>query len=256
MTFTWAEQSRRMALASHLSWSDIRLRYTRAVLGPWWITLNVLLMVGGIGFVYSRLFGVPITQFLPFFAVGIVMWTFFVSTVSEAAYALIGGASYVKDRGVPPEVFIWQTVIRNLMILGHTVPVAIVALLVFRQGSVAGAAMAIPGLILFVLSTAFLAMIVAPACARWRDLIRIIESSMFLLFVISPVLWDLSIAKSDNAQFLRLNPMLHLLEAWRHPLMKGEMDWTALGVSAAVTALLGLGALYSRSRLKYAAFWI
>ncbi|MBC6983721.1 ABC transporter permease [Caulobacter sp. 17J80-11] len=256
MTFTWAEQNRRFALASHLSWSDIRLRYTRAVLGPWWITLNVLAMVGGVGFVYSRLFGVPINQFLPFFAVGIVMWTFFVSTVSEGAWSLIGGAAYIKDRGVPPEVFVWQAVIRNLIILAHTAPVGVLAMLVFGQGSVAGALMAVPGLILFVLATAFTAMIVAPAAARWRDLIRIIESGLFLLFVVSPVLWDLSIAKSQNAAFLRLNPMLHLLEAWRHPLMKGVMDWTALGVSAAVTGLLGLGALYARTRLKYAAFWI
>lgn len=256
MSLTWGEQSRRFALASHLSMADVRLRYARAVLGPWWITLNILFMVGGVGFVYAQLFNVPIREFLPFFAVGIVMWTFFVSTVSEAAFALIGAAPYVKDRGVPPEVFIWQTVLRNLIILAHTVPVAIGALVIFRQGSVVGGLMAIPGLVLFVLSTAFLAVIVAPAAARWRDLIRIIESGLFLLFIISPVLWHLRIVRSENAEFLRLNPMLHMLEAWRQPLLTGVMDWPALGASAAVAALLGLGAAYARTRLKYAAFWI
>lgn len=256
MSLTWDEHSRRFALASHLSWADVRLRYTRAVLGPWWITINILAVVGGVGFVYSRLFGVPIVEFIPFFAVSIVMWTFFSSTVSEGTYALIGGASYIKDRGVAPEVFVWQTVIRNLIYLAHTAPVGIGALLIFRQGSLTGALMAIPGLLLFVASTAFLVMIVAPAAARWRDLIRIVESGLFLLFIVSPIMWSLDIVRGDNAGFLRLNPMLHLLEAWRHPLLKGVMDWQALGTSAALTGLLGLAALYARTRLKYAAFWI
>lgn len=256
MSLTWAEQSRRFALASHLSWSDIRLRYTRAVLGPWWITLNILCVVGGVGFVYSRVLGVAIDEFIPFFAVSIVLWSFFSSTISEGTYALIGGASYIKDRGVAPEVFVWQAVIRNLLILAHTVPVAIAALLIFRKGSLLGAAMALPGLALFIGATAFLVMIIAPAAARWRDLIRVVESGLFLLFVASPIMWDLSHVRGDNVEFLRLNPMVHLLEAWRHPLLTGAMDWTALGTSAVLTALLGIGAVYARTRLKYVAFWI
>ena len=38
-----------------LGWQDIKQKYRRSVLGPFWITLSAAAMIGGIGLLYSRL---------------------------------------------------------------------------------------------------------------------------------------------------------------------------------------------------------
>ena len=41
-----------------LGWLDIRQRYARSMLGPFWITLSMGVMVGSMGVVYGTLFGI------------------------------------------------------------------------------------------------------------------------------------------------------------------------------------------------------
>lgn len=252
----WGTLTQRLSLAAHLSLSDIRVRYVRAVLGPWWITLNTAVTVVGVGFVYSKVFGVDISKYLPFFAISIVMWNFFANTTVEATSSIVGGGGYIKDRGVPAEVFVWQTVLRNLIILAHTLPVGIVALVMFRATTPIHVVMALPGLLLMLLIAAFTAALIAPAAARFRDVARIVESGVFLLFIISPVLWDPASIKTLGASPLAWNPIYSMLESWRRPLIHGEFNITALLISTLFAIILGLLAVASRRFLRKAAFWI
>ena len=49
-------------------------RYRGSILGPFWITLSMGLMVVGIGVLYANLFGVALHDFMPFVALGIVFF--------------------------------------------------------------------------------------------------------------------------------------------------------------------------------------
>lgn len=55
-----------------LAWNDVRRRYRRSGLGQFWLTLSMATMVGGLGFVYSNLFRVDVTKYLPYIAVTFV----------------------------------------------------------------------------------------------------------------------------------------------------------------------------------------
>ncbi|MGH7155400.1 MAG: hypothetical protein ACREF3_15850, partial [Acetobacteraceae bacterium] len=58
-----------------LGTNDIKQRYNRSRVGQFWITLSMVVMTGALGFVYSYLFKTPITTYLPFLAMGIIVWT-------------------------------------------------------------------------------------------------------------------------------------------------------------------------------------
>ena len=66
--------TQRIGLAWSLAWHDIVSRYRGSMLGPFWITLSMGLMVAGIGFLYANLFKVPVNEFIPYVALGIVFW--------------------------------------------------------------------------------------------------------------------------------------------------------------------------------------
>ena len=64
---------------SHEQWlymaiQDIKLRYRRSMIGPWWVTISTGIMVLMLGFLWSHIFGQAIDTYLPYFAIGFVVW--------------------------------------------------------------------------------------------------------------------------------------------------------------------------------------
>ena len=45
-----------------LGWNDIKQKYRRSVIGPFWLTITQAIMVGSIGVLYSFLFKVPVRE--------------------------------------------------------------------------------------------------------------------------------------------------------------------------------------------------
>src|ERR1700742_3793166 len=73
----------RIGLAWSLAWHDVVSRYRGSILGPFWITLSMGLMVAGIGFVYANLFHIDVNTFLPYVALGIVFFGVMTGTINE-----------------------------------------------------------------------------------------------------------------------------------------------------------------------------
>src|SRR5262249_37328135 len=47
-----------------LAMQDIRLRYRGSIIGPFWLTLSMAIMIGAMGFLYSKLFNQDMTTYL------------------------------------------------------------------------------------------------------------------------------------------------------------------------------------------------
>ena len=71
-------------LAWALGWLEIRLRYRGSMLGPFWLTISTVVMVGSLGLLYSTLFKINLRDYLPFLALSQVLWGFLAALVSEA----------------------------------------------------------------------------------------------------------------------------------------------------------------------------
>src|SRR5215831_16136958 len=65
-----------------LAWNDIKLRYRRTTLGPLWIVLGLGATVFSVGILYGVLFGNELSQYLPYFAAGLIVWTFIGSSLN------------------------------------------------------------------------------------------------------------------------------------------------------------------------------
>lgn len=67
-----------------LAKADIRQRYRRSTLGPFWITISTAVMVACIGLIFGRLFKSPMSEFLPFLTLGLILWNFISASLVEA----------------------------------------------------------------------------------------------------------------------------------------------------------------------------
>ena len=75
----------RWELWSTLGWHDIRQRYRRSVVGPFWLTLSMGMMIGGLAYLYAGVFGQNIGTYFPYLALGMIIFTFISSLVTEGS---------------------------------------------------------------------------------------------------------------------------------------------------------------------------
>src|SRR5438477_7497650 len=80
-----------------LSWQDIRLRYRRSSLGPFWITLSMAISIYTMGFLYGHLFKADLRNYYPFLAAGMLTWNLIYILIVDGTNAFIEAEDYLKQ---------------------------------------------------------------------------------------------------------------------------------------------------------------
>jgi lipopolysaccharide transport system permease protein len=243
-------------LALTLGWLDIRLRYRGSMLGPLWLTISTGVMVSALGFLYSRLFHMDLRDYLPFLALSQVLWAFLATLVSDACLTFTEAEGVIRSVRMPFFVFSLRILIRNLLVLAHNILVIVVVFAIFDCWPGWGAVLVIPGLAIWVADALALTMLLGGFCARFRDILPIVNSVMQIAFFITPVIWKPEQLK-DMAALLPLSPFYDLLEVVRGPLLGTPASATTwLGTLLYSAALCGVSwAFFVRARGRIA-FWI
>ncbi len=242
-------------LAFFLAVYDVRHRYARSIIGPFWITLQTAFFVGCIGFVFSAISAVSTRDFLPYFAISFVLWSFLSGSTNNSTTTLLDAGGFIKDRGLPAYVFFLQCFFRHLLFLAHNIAVPIL-LFVFLGGTTFFRVIAaIPGLVIFAGVTLCLSLVVGSLATRYRDVQPVVESLMNLAFLASPIMWKPDLL-SGREFLLHYNPVVHLLAVWRDPMLNGVMPWGSFAISLMFLAVLASLAWYALTQLRNAPFWI
>jgi ABC-type polysaccharide/polyol phosphate export permease len=226
----------RLDLAWSLASHDVVSRYRGSILGPFWITLSMGLMVLGIGVVYANLFGITLKDFLPLVALGIVFFGTMSGMITEGCSTFVQAAGMLSQTSLPMFTFVWRTVFRNLINLGHHLVIVIAVLIYYGYWRQTNVPVAIIGLVFMVLNTAWISMLVGIASARFRDIPQIVISVMQFAMFVTPVFWPANRLGRHHV-VLDFNPFYHLLEAVRAPLMGGAVaphTYLFLAIMAAV----------------------
>ncbi|MGY8662315.1 glycosyltransferase [Bradyrhizobium sp. UFLA05-109] len=242
-------------IAGALAWSDMRHRYVRSLLGPFWMSLQMAIVVAVLGSVIGQMSNAGVLARLPMLALSMTAWTFLNSVVLDATTALQGSAGLIRDRALPPVIFLLQCTFRQALFALHNACVPLILWLVLTPRDISHALAALPGLLLFIACTFALSLVLGAMATRYRDLKPIIESSLMLGFLSSPVIWSSEMI-NHRSTIMRLNPLTHLFAVWREPLMGGHVDTLSIVYVLACLAVLALASWLTLVHLRKAAFWI
>lgn len=239
----------RGGLAAHelwtfMGWQDIRQRYRRTILGPWWLAISTGIFVLFLGFMWSEIFHAEVETFLPFFVIGYVLWTFLSGVINEATTAFTQFEGLILQRRIPFSAYLYRIGMRHTIILAHNT--AVVALLVLWFGPVwsINNLLAIPGLLVFAAVTMMASIPIAILCTRFRDLPQIVTNVLQVAFFATPIMWRPE-ALNRFRWMADFNPFAHLIDIVRLPLL-GKLptpeSWTwslaVLALSIAVGSWL------------------
>ncbi|HEU5473277.1 MAG TPA: ABC transporter permease [Actinophytocola sp.] len=273
-------------LWSHLGWQDIKQRYRRSVLGPFWITISQGVLALGLGLLYSQLFKLHLPTFLPFIVTGFIVWTFISGSLTEGMETFITNEGLIKHLPAPLTVYALRTVWRQTIMFGHNMIVYVIVIVIFfgavdqPYGMTTGTCQAgstgichpglgwysltaIPAFLLIAVNAGWITMFLGIISTRFRDFPQLIGSIIQLMFYLTPIVWPIDQLYSGGDRssvswalpFVYFNPLYHFVQIIRAPLIGQAINpWSwvvVLGITVVGWAATLLVMRNYRSRVSY-----
>ena len=202
-----------------LAASEIRQRYRRSTVGQLWFTLSMGVMIAGIGLVYSVIFQRPVSDYVPFLGVGLIVWNLLSGLINNLATCFISAETHLRAYPSPRSTIIYRTIARDFLVSAHNFLIVPVLLILFDIPVSLVSLLVIPGLILVAINAVWIGMLLGPLCTRYRDLPQIISSGVQLAFFVTPILYRPAQLADRLWVFTHLNPFASFVEIVRAPLL-------------------------------------
>ena len=243
-------------LWTSLAWGDIRQRYRRSIIGPFWITLSMAVLVGAQGVLYGILLHVPLHDYLPFLTLGFLTWGLISSMITDAGLCFASAASFLKHSRLPKSLFVFRMVWRNLLIVAHNAVVYVAVAVIFGIAPGPWIVVLPLALVAIAVNGAWVGLLLGMVAARFRDVPQIIGNFLQVAFFITPILFKPEMLGQYRG-LVDFNPLTHFIDIVRAPLL-GQApalgSWLAV---IAVTAIGCAGAMLAFVRLRARiAYWI
>jgi ABC-2 type transport system permease protein/lipopolysaccharide transport system permease protein len=239
-----------------LGWNDILQRYRRSLLGPFWMTASMAVMVLALGFLYGELFRIPLRDFLPYLCVGILVWNFISSFLLEGGTLFTGSESYIKQVRLAYSVYVFRSVWSKLIIFAHNAVIYFAILLWFDFWPGVAVALVIPGMLLVTINCALMTLFIGMISSRFRDIPQLIGSVVQIIFFVTPIMWKPELLH-HRSYIATLNPFFQMIELIRAPLL-GSVPSSKAYMAILIITLFNfviVGAFFVRFRSRIA-YWV
>jgi ABC-type polysaccharide/polyol phosphate export permease len=241
---------------SAMAMQDIKLRYRGSVLGPFWLTISMVIMVAAIGLIYARLFNMELGRYLPFLTIGLVIWQYASSLITDGCQTFLSAQNMIHQVPMPFSIHAWRTVYRNLIVLAHNAVIIPLVLVIFYVPIRWNVLTIFPALVLITINGLWVSVLLGMLSARYRDVPPIVASFVQVVFFVTPIFWPPE-ALGIWTPFLSLNPLFAAIDVVRAPLLGNAplaYSWLALLI-VTVLGCLGTFAIFVKFRPRIA-YWI
>jgi lipopolysaccharide transport system permease protein len=223
-----------------LSAHRISVRYKQTSLGVVWALLQPVMMMVVFTAVFSVLARMPSdgTPYALFAFTGLLPWTFFSTSVTAGTNSLVAHTQLITKVYFPREILPITYVVAGLFdfAIGFVVLIALMSWYSFPLAAVAWNLLPIIGLLAaWILAVA---LVLAAAQVRFRDIGVALPVLVQILMFASPVIYPLSLVPEAWRDVYLLNPMAGIVGSFRDILLhQSSPEPYPLGVAFVVTAI-------------------
>jgi ABC-2 type transport system permease protein len=238
----------RRSVLSTLVVRDLRVRYSRSVLGYVWTILDPLLMSLIYYLVFVKIIKKDDLGHAPYFlflVVGLLSWQWFSGSLTDTSRALIQESKLVRSTNLPRELWVLRVVLSKGIEYMLSLPVLltfVVIYLVRGETHLNGWLVLFPlGIVLQCVSLVGIGLLLAPVTALVTDMQRVIRIMMRMLFYATPVIYAGHLVPHPYDKITWLNPMTGILELMRAGFFSHErypILWGAIATSVVVSVLV------------------
>lgn len=232
-----------------LTQRDLRVRYSTSVLGYFWSILDPLVMAGIYWFVFTQVFqrAVGDEPYIVFLLAALLPWMWFNGAVSDSTRAFLREAKLIRSTRIPRTIWVNRLVLSKGIEFLAAIPVLVLFAVIYRAELNIDAVMFPLAIVLQTALTAGVGLVVAPLVVFFRDLERAVKLILRFLFYASPIIYGTSNLPPELHFWAAFNPLTGIFSLYRAAFFPGQLDWFAVGVSAAMSlAFLVLGLVVFR----------
>jgi ABC-type polysaccharide/polyol phosphate export permease len=202
-------------LISSLVGRELKARYRGSVFGFLWSFINPLLLLLIYTFVFTTIIPNEDPKTRPyalFMFCGILPWTWFASSLSDAAGSLIAGGNLIKKVLFPAEVLPIVNVLANMVHFFLGLVILVVFLAIYRHPPDAWDLFWFPiAVVVQLIFTCALGLLLAALAVHFRDIRDILANVLTLWFFATPIIYPYFQANVQKFRPLfNANPFTHL----------------------------------------------
>jgi ABC-type polysaccharide/polyol phosphate export permease len=245
-----------LGFAWYLAADGIRRQYARTRLGPFWIVLAQFVTIFGIAIVFFTIFKRPFEEFLPFTSASLIAWALLSQPIIGGPNTFVANASLIQSVKLPFGIFPLQAMLNFIFVFLHGLAIHVVLMLIFGK-SLITLPLLIPAVIVVFMTIYPVVAVLGLMGARLRDLAPLINSIMFMVFLLTPTIWERGVIDEGLAWIVDVNPFYHLIEILRRPML-GELPGGVSVVVCLVLAVISvsLGEYLFRRYSRPLVFWV
>ena len=208
------------------------------MLGLWWLTLQMVILIVGISVVFGQLLDTDLRSFLPYVGLGFIAFSLLSGLTSTAAVVFIAGSSTLKSTRQPLSNLVLRDVGVEFINFAHNMVIYLVFLVIGLVPLTPKIPIALLMVVVIAANGLFLGLWLGIAVARFRDLQPFVTSILGVAIFFCPVFYDLdSLSSGIRNVLLVWNPFTYLIMAFRTPLLGEPLLWSYYVGSAIVTML-------------------
>jgi ABC-type polysaccharide/polyol phosphate export permease len=239
-----------------LGWAEVRRRYRRTLIGPFWTSLSLAVFVLALGVVWATLWHQAVRTYLPFLCAGLITWTFISTTMIESCSMFISQEPLIKQMRFHYSMLASAAVWRNLIVFLHNLLVYVLVAAVCWPPVNLNTLLVVPGLLLASANLIWMAILIGLLTARFRDIQQLLTTLLQIAMFVTPIFWAPS-QLSHHPMLVHFNVLYHLIDVVRSPLLGQTPSFESYWV-VSLMAVLGWGLtfdIYSRFRRRVA-YWL
>ena len=244
---------------------EFKAKYAGAVLGYVWSLAKPLAYFGVLWLVFAYLLRTAnqTHNFTLYLLIGILLYTFFVDTVSVMLTSIVDRGAILRRLAFPPILVPLSASVGICITFVINISAIVVFLGIGRIAPKPSWLLVVPLLLELYVFCVALGLLVAALYVRFRDIGQIWELAAQLLFFASAIFYPVGILPSWAQQVAFLNPIVQIMQDARHVILgaSGPYDLTAAQVYAhhgghaiplvVVAFVVALGFLFFRRESRY-----
>ncbi|TDH38731.1 ABC transporter permease [Pseudohoeflea suaedae] len=228
-----------MALAQE----DIGEQHRRTTLGPSWLLINYLLLVGTFIVVFG--YQTDPRAFARYAASGMLVWLYITDIVTLSTSLFVREASFIKGTRLPFSVYVLRLLMQAIIRFGY-MALGWAGIMILTGAPVSpGWLWIVPALAVILLATVPAIIVFAVSGAFFPDLQFIMQNLVRVGMFLTPVFWGMDGRIAGlRGHLYTFNPFTHFLEMFREPVLHGTLPVPSFVICTAITLALWPMALY------------
>jgi ABC-type polysaccharide/polyol phosphate export permease len=242
---------------TRLGSQEIRRRYRRTIIGPFWTTISLGLFIVTLGVLWAHLWKQDPKSYLPFLCSGMLAWALISTIATEGCSAFISAAPIITQLRFPYTMLSCTVVWRNFLTLFHNALIFLLVALYSGVPLTTATLKIVPALLLIFVNGLWVVTLLALFCSRFRDIQQVIISILQVSMFVTPIFWNPEQLGSRYSAFIDYNVLYHYIDILRSPMLGKEpalLSWKVVLVGTVLGWTVNI-MMFSRFRRRIA-YWM